>query len=205
MSNLSSAKPLVVSFYTENTPYQIEAFRLLSSCNEFEVEAEIDGVPSLGSWARNCAIKPFFMRDKLKLHKRPIFWVDVDAAFCCTPNFSTFLSFDLVIRQIERFKHDARFRFFTGSLFMNYTPAALEFVDAWCNYCEKALQSSSNCEYLDQISLVHVMDGKHALRIDPLPIAYAKIFDIDAELIDPSAVVIEHHQASRRYRGYYSQ
>lgn len=65
--------PLVISFYTENTPYQLEVLALISSCNELGIEAEIEGVPSEGSWERNCALKPFFIRKKLLEKKRPVF------------------------------------------------------------------------------------------------------------------------------------
>lgn len=60
-----SEVPLVISFYTENSPYQLEALNLISSCQELGIEAEIVGVPSQGTWERNCALKPFFIREKL--------------------------------------------------------------------------------------------------------------------------------------------
>ena len=117
--------PLVVSFYTENTPYQLEVLNLLESCQRFGIEAEIEGVASKGSWALNCAMKPFFIRDKLLKNQRPIFWVDADAVFLKKPNFYTLSDCDLSFREMKRFSHDHRFRFFSGSLFVRTTQQAL--------------------------------------------------------------------------------
>lgn len=195
-----SSDPLVISFYTEGTPYQLEAMSLIASCNAWEIEAEIEGVSSQGSWERNCAIKPFFIQKKLMEKKRPIFWVDADAVFKKRPDFSSFIHSDLAFREMKRFSHDRRFKYCSGSLFINYTPRGVDFVQRWCEYCQQKIDCNADLQFLDQISLVDLIEQGHPLKISSLPIAYAKIFDIDAQEIDPEDVVIEHNQASRRFR-----
>jgi hypothetical protein len=195
-----SLKPLVVSFYTENTPYQLEALSLIASCKELGIEAEIEGVPSEGSWDRNCAIKPFFIRKKLLEKKRPIFWVDADAVFKKCPDFSLMTHSDLAFREMKRFSQDRRFKYATGSLFLNYTQAGMKFADDWCEHCQKKIDSQENLELLDQVSLVDLIERGEPMKLFSLPISYAKVFDIDALEIDESEIVIEHFQASRRYR-----
>ena len=199
MSRISEV-PLVVSFYTENTPYQLEALSLIASCNALGIEAEIEGVPSEGSWDRNCAIKPFFIRKKLLERKRPIFWVDADAVFKKVPDFSSMTHSDLSFRQMKRFSYDKRLKYFTGSLFLNYTPSGLEFADKWCEYCQQKIDGREDLQFLDQISLVDLIERGEQVKLFSLPIAYAKIFDLDAQEIDPTEIVIEHYQASRRFR-----
>src|SRR5476651_1555473 len=77
--------PLVISFYTKNTPYQLDAHHLIASCEKFGVEHAVEGIDSLGSWELNCAYKPFFIAEKLRQFQRPVLWVDVDAVFVRKP------------------------------------------------------------------------------------------------------------------------
>src|SRR5579863_511712 len=98
--------PLVISFYTENTPYQLEALSLIQSLSTLQIEAEVVGVASRKTWAHNCAIKPFFIQEKLRQHQRPVFWVDVDAIFLRKPDFTEMLSWDIGVRTIERMHFD---------------------------------------------------------------------------------------------------
>ncbi len=195
-----SQTPLVVSFYTENSPYQLEARSLIASCCDHGIEAEIEAVPAVGSWDRNCAVKPFFMQKKLLEKKRPIFWVDVDAVFKKKPDFSQMLHADLAFREMKRFSKDRRFKYCSGSLFLNYTPRGIDFINKWCSYCQEEIDKKGNLELLDQISLINLIERGEEVKVFSLPIAYAKIFDIDALEINPEDIVIEHDQASRRYR-----
>jgi hypothetical protein len=196
----TSKDPLVISFYTEHTPYQLEAMALIASCNERGIEAEIEGVPSEGSWERNCALKPFFIKKKLLEKKRPVFWVDADAVFKKSPNFSAFMGSDLAFRQMKRFSHDKRFKYFSGSLFLNYTKGGIRFAERWCDYCQEKIDQKADLQFLDQISLVDLIEQGEPVKVCSLPIAYSKIFDLDAEEITPQEIVIEHYQASRRFR-----
>lgn len=192
--------PLVISYYTENTPYQLEALTLIESCNAMKIESEIEGVPSLGSWERNCALKPFFIRKKLLEKKRPIFWVDADAAFKKQPDFSFLAEHDLSFREMKRFSLDKRLKYCCGSLYINYTPRALDFIDKWCALCQQKIDRNEDLQFLDQITLVDLIAEGHKVKIYPLPISYVKIFDLDALEMHPDEVVIEHYQASRRFR-----
>ena len=192
--------PLVISFYTENSPYQVEALSLIHSCHAHGIEAEIEGIPSEGSWERNCAIKPFFIRRKLLEKKRPVFWVDADAVFKKKPDFSAMLGADLAFREMKRFSFDKRLKYCAGSFFLNHTPAGLEFIDKWCDYCQKKIDGKEDLVFLDQTSLVDLIERGAPVKIFSLPIAYAKVFDLDAQEINPEEIVVEHYQASRRFR-----
>ena len=58
--------PLVISFYTKNTPYEAEVQNLIDSCRRFDLPHQIEGVESFGSWEMNCAFKPYFILKQLK-------------------------------------------------------------------------------------------------------------------------------------------
>lgn len=63
--------PLVISFYTKNTPYQLDAHHLIASCEKFGIEHAVEGIDSYGSWELNCAYKPFFIAEKLRQFECP--------------------------------------------------------------------------------------------------------------------------------------
>ena len=191
---------LVVSFYTEETPYQFEAMSLIASCQMHGIELEIEAIPSQGSWERNCAKKPRFILDKLLEKKRPIFWVDADAVFHKSPDFNPFQSFDLSLYEVPQRAHDRYFRYRAGSIFINYTPQAVQFAHDWVAHCEKALKEEKNLSFLDQTSLFDLLTLKPHLRFETLPLSYCKIFDTDSHLISQSEVVVEHFQASLRLK-----
>jgi hypothetical protein len=198
MSYLS--RPIVISFYTVDTPYQLEVLNLIQSCQQFDVDHCIEGKESRGSWERNVAMKPGFIRDKLVELKRPVFWVDADAAFLKQPDFEQFLPFDLCVREMKAFQDDRRFKLNAAALFFNYNEKMLGFLDEWTELCEKKIaENIQNLLYLDQTSLLEMIERRRDLSLHFLPIAYCKVFDF-SDLIDPQEVVIEQYQASRRFR-----
>lgn len=194
-----SDSPLVISFYTENTPYQLEVLALIHSCDALGIELEVEGVPCLGSWQRNCARKPQFIRDKLIEKKRPVFWVDADAVFRKTPDFSYFSQNDFSLREIAGSEKDKRLRYRAGSVFINYTPGGIIFADAWAAFCQCQIDSGLDLTFIDQIAIYDLMQKGIEAHFLDLPASYCKIFDLDADQMDPADVVIEHFQASRRF------
>ena len=155
-------EPLVVSFYTENTPYQLEVLSLIHSCGELGIELEVEAVPCLGSWQRNCARKPQFIRDKLLEKKRPVFWVDADAVFRKTPDFSCFSHSDFSLADTR--KKDIRFRYRAGSIFINYTPGGILFVEAWVAFCQKRIDSGLDLTFIDQVAIHELIDKEIRLN-----------------------------------------
>lgn len=190
--------PLVISFYTANTPYQLEVLNLLQSCQRFEIEHHIEAVTSRGSWGLNVALKPLFIRDKLVELKRPLFWVDADAAFVQKPDFTPFFAYDLAVRQMP--VPDRKLKYNSASLFVHYNPKTIAFMNAWAAICEKKVaEDSDQILYIDQISLADLLDGHHGLEVHPMPIGYCKVYDLQSDQIPPSQIVIEQYQASRRF------
>ncbi len=198
MSRIDS--PLVISFYTENTPYQLEIFSLVRSCQELGIEFEVTALPCLGSWERNCSLKPRFIRNKLLEKKRPVFWVDADGVFKKTPDFSSFLHSDFCLREVKDSSHPRWFQYRAGSVFVNYTPGGMNFAKAWDEYCQNRIDAGSDLLFLDQVAIFDLMQKGLEVNYAPLPPAYCKVFDESIEVVDPSEVVIEHFQASRRFK-----
>lgn len=194
--------PLVISFYTKETGYQLEVQNLIESCRLFEIESHIEGIPSFGSWELNCSYKPFFIHQKLKEFKRPLFWVDADGVFVQKPRFLPQFNADLSVRSHEEYPPNHPSRVITSGIFINYTEPAVRIIRSWAEECRRQItHPDRNEEFWDQIALRDVLLREdHGAVVAPLPLSYAKIVDHpldEKEILDP---VIEQYQASRRFK-----
>jgi hypothetical protein len=196
--------PVVISFYTLRTPYQQEVLHLMDSVERWGIEARIEGRESLGSWEHNCAYKPRFILQKLKELKRAILWVDADAIFHASPKWSEFIHCDLSLRINPSLGPTHGSKILSGTLFVNYSAQGLALIEQWIEACEKGLRTASalrelfgpGCYFWDQAALNEILWKNKKLRVHNLPLAYCKIFDLDKT----AEVIIEHHQASRRFK-----
>lgn len=176
-----------IAFYTEDTPYEHEAFELMQNAKKFNIEVKIVPYPSTGEWVKNCAIKPSFILDEMEEDlKIPWFlYVDVDARFRKYP------------KRFDNFKGDIGVHFMrdkellSGTIFLKNTPQVRELIKCWVLYQE------ANPRELDQRTLQHVLTTNHGLKVINLPPTYTQIFDTMKRCGRP---VIEHMQASRRYK-----
>ncbi len=191
--------PLVVSFYTLNTPYEKEVQYLIDSCKRFSIEHQIEGISSSGSWEMNCAFKPLFLLKKLEELKRPLLWVDADAVFMRAPFFLDVFSLDLGVRLYDC-PNDHPSRVVSGTLFVNSTRRSMEIIRLWAADCLLMLKEKERKEVWDQDVLRKILfQEKYKGVWGQLPNFYSVIIGHpeDENYDDP---VIAHHQASRRYK-----
>jgi hypothetical protein len=196
--------PVVISFYTLQTPYQQEVLHLIRSCEKWEIEARIEGMPSFGSWEKNCAYKPQFISQKLKQLNRPILWVDADAIFHNLPKWEDFVGCDLSLRINSSLAETHGSRVLSGTLFVNNTPEAKILIEEWNEECQKGLHIASRLReafgegsyFWDQIALKEALFKNKEVKVKGMPLSYCKIFDLD----QTTEIIIEHLQASRRFK-----
>jgi hypothetical protein len=194
-------KPIVISFYTLGTPYEQEVKKLIHSCSEQEIEADIVGIDSKGSWEKNCAQKPFFILEKVNQWNRPVLWVDADAVFKQQTDFSEMSTCDVSVRMNEFLPKMHESRIVSNTLFIKNNSSGLELLEEWCLEVNKALNDKNRTmEFWDQVALRDVLHRNTDVHFLPMPLKYAKIFDFDDLFISDKEVVIEHYQASRRYK-----
>lgn len=188
--------PVVVSFYTKNTLYQLEVQNLIESCEKFNIEFSIEGVDSFGSWELNCAYKPFFILQKIKQLKKPILWIDADGIFVAEPSIIPEFDCDFATRVHADCDKNHPSKVISSTIFINHTEAAIQLLQQWAEECKKQLIDPSRSEeFWDQIALRDVLEKTEA-NVKALPLSYAKIFDHPCDEIP----VIEHYQASRRFK-----
>ena len=187
--------PLVVSFYTKDTPYQLDAHHLKASCEKFHLEHQIEGIDSHGSWELNCAFKPFFIAEKLRQFKRPVLWVDADAVFVQKPKLLKVFSKDFAVYSQEDLPlgHPSKVR--SGTIYVNHTPQGMEILKNWAHECHRLLVDPHRTEeFWDQIALRNVYCASK--NLGRLPLSYIKILGHPVDVKCPKPVII-HCQASR--------
>lgn len=189
--------PLVVSYYTKNTPYEKEAENLRNSCKKFGIDHQIEGIPDQGDWVKNCAFKPQFLKQKMQEFQRPLLWVDADAVFLQPLCFEEFMFFPAAITWYEGVE-DPAFAVHAGTLYINSSKEGLATLDLWCQCCESIVKNTKTTPpFLDQIGLFLLLK-KSPSSISPIPERYCKVFDRHTDGLHPDDVVIEQRQASRR-------
>ena len=197
-----SSFPLVVSYYTKDTMYQLEAHNLIASCEKWNIPHHVEAIDSFGSWELNCAYKPFFLISKLQEFKRPIFWIDIDAIFVKSPLSLPEFEGDLAVRINASLPDNHPSKVMSGSIFANTTPGAFSLLKMWAAKCYQQLSDPERTEeFWDQTGLRDVILAQGpATRVIPLSPAYAAIAEHPEDqknVLDP---VILHYQASRRYK-----
>jgi hypothetical protein len=193
--------PVVISFYTLDSPYEIEVQNLISSCQKFNIEHQIEGVPSAGSWELNCAFKPLFMLKKMEELQRPVLWVDADAVFLQPLSYAESFDADLSVR-LNDCPDDHPSRIYSGTVYVNYTSHGMRLVKLWAQEGISLLQNKERKEeFWEQEALRNILFSKnHHAFFKPLPLRYACISGHPQDQKECQDPAILHFQASRRFK-----
>jgi len=194
--------PLVISFYTKNTPYQLEIQNLIASCELYQIQHSIEGVDSFGSWEINCAFKPFYILGKLKEFQRPILWIDADGVFMKKPAVIAAFNSDLATRINGDCPDQHPSKIISSTIYVDFSAKGMNLMRLWAQESQRILnQENRNEEFWDQIALRNVLlANPDGAKIEALPLSYAKIFDHPKDLQSQEMAVIQHYQASRRFK-----
>lgn len=194
--------PLIVSYYTKDTLYQLEVQNLIASCEKWGLEYHIEPIASFGSWEKNCCYKPFFIMEKMQQFKRPLFWVDADAVFEREPKWQDVFSKDLAIRLNKELDAAHPSKVISGSVYINATAKAASVLKLWGQECIQSFSDPERKEEVwDQIALRDVVQ-REGLEADIgfLSLEYSAIVGNSSDEKEVGEVVIAHYQASRRFK-----
>lgn len=203
----TDAFPLIVSYYTRDTLYQFDVKGLIESCEKWGLAYHIEPIESFGSWELNCSYKPFFLLSKLYEFKRPLFWVDVDGVFLKRPKILPEFTVDLAVRINSSVALDHPSRVISNSVFVNNTQEAELLLKLWARLCYQALSDPDRREeYWDQVGLRDALSStEHRAQVKNLPHAYAAIHGHPVDQLEIPSPVVQHYQASRRYKKLINQ
>jgi len=178
---------LAISFATQGA-YESEIERLASSCARWNVPLVRETISTLGSWKRNCAYKPRFIRKMLDAYPgQSLLWLDADAEVQGDVSAIASLQCDIAARTCL-WPHPSHPHLLSGTILIQPTPAARITIAKWCE-----LQTG---EVTDQRVLEKAVAETKPIIVDLDP-RYVAIID-ETPAIDRPLIV--HHQASRRLR-----
>lgn len=186
-----SKLPIIISYYTKNTPYEKEAKKLIESCEKLGLQYVIEGVANQGSWEANCAYKSQYVLDKWENLNKPVLWVDADALIIRKPTLLCGIDADFGIHKIDRWE------FASGTIFFNTSKNAGLLIKEWVNQCRQ------NPQEWDQTHLDNaweVITNQIPLKTFWLPESYTHIFDRHVTSGEDPEPVIRHYQASRQLK-----
>ena len=186
-------KPLlVVSFATIGTPYEAEAEHLRESLVEHGQRFTISQVADLGSWEANTGFKATFLRQMLQLHGRRwnLLWIDCDAVIRGPLDFLGLIDADVDVAAHIRKGRELM----SGTVFLRHTMATMAVMDRWIELVRRRPRR------MEQANLWDAIKATPEIRFAELPAAYCFVFDTFRESCPGVEPVIEHFQASRKYR-----
>lgn len=198
----------IISYFTDL--YAWDAEQLLKSLAKCGIaDYKVERRPQLGSWERNTQYKAPFILEKL-LEGDPVVWTDADSRIRQYPSLFDELECDVAFfyltkEQVPEFKlpsnsiltqesvdRDGYLQ--SGTMYFNYTPRAIELIRKWIS-----LNDKDHIQW-DQWTLQSASEQIPGLAIQKLPPEYVWIDGISSAIFGPKKPVIEHLQASRKYK-----
>ena len=190
---------MVVGYYTVNTPYEEEAQNLLQSLNKLGINHDISGVKTLGSWQANTRFKAGFMLDMLTKHPSyRLLYVDVDAVVHKSPDLFKNYNCDIAVRW-----QDFRWRkneCLSGTIYMENNERTKRICELWRDINVKEGNQSNRMEQWNLDTVINQMKEDPDFSYKNLPPEYTMIFDSMRGMYPNINPVIEHFQASRRFK-----
>lgn len=188
---------MFVAYYTQGTAYQDEAKKLIQSLKNLNLNYDVVGVPSLGSWQSNTRFKAKFMQQMLLKHKdMNLVYVDVDAIVHSIPlHFKNYVG-DIGIRY-QDFKWKKN-ECLSGTIFMANNEKVMKICKEWEQLNIKEQHNYKNLEQWNLGTVIEKYKGPLELEVINLPPEYTFIFDSMKKMYPSITPVIEHFQASRK-------
>ena len=184
---------MFISYYTKNTDYVNHVERLVNSLNALELPFYVRGIEDRGSWKKNVAYKPEFIKEMLDLHKKPLVFLDADAEVLKPPILFDELTneYDLGVHYRDN-PNVSKPELLSGTIWVNYTPEARILLEIWKDRTRAELEHYTQPQQILDASIREFPP----VKVYELPKEYTRIFDAQ----EMGEAVIQHNQASRANR-----
>lgn len=190
---------LICAYYTTNG-YE----RIVKGLNDslrsqgLSKQSIIKPVDPFPSWNDAVVYKPEFILSIMKEHPETdgILYVDADAKFVRSPDFSVFDGVEVAFMRFKRSVHVPE-EFLTGTMYFANTPAVQEFVEKWAYFTPR--YKRTDCP--EQSSLKDAVECFPDLAYLNLPPEWVWIWDTFNEIFGMDhAPIVKHYQASRKMK-----
>lgn len=190
-------RPIVIGYYTVNTPYEQEAETLKVSLDALQYEHDIRGVPNLGSWQKNTQYKANFVRGMLEEYApRPCLYLDVDAVMVSPPVILDTLDCDIAAVHFGKTTE-----LLSGTVYWGNTAMCRLVVDRWLALNERYPKTlPDHREAWDQRTLDMAIRETPACRFVELPQEYTWITELTQRQIPGLTPVIMHTRGALRWK-----
>jgi len=175
----------IVSYYTDN--YEPEAKKLIASLQKFNLDHNVVRVDNFGSWGANTHFKPKFILEQLQGNDSVV-WTDADSIIKQNPVLFDTLDCDIAF---HRFKGE---ELLSGTVYFKNNERVIKLLNTWIEV------NSDNSKVWDQKNLDTAVSLNPELVVYNLPPEYCFIFDLSRLEYNNVTPVIEHFQASRKYK-----
>ena len=200
---------IVVSFYTENTPYEeiINKYLIASLKNFPDIKSRIFKVPTKHNWTRNVGMKPEIIEEALNLYPyHNIVFIDADATIEIYPLLFNHIpnTYDIAVHYLDWATwygrpEETRQELLSGTLFFSNTDKVKSLVRHWKQDCDT--HNLPDARALEDI----IQQNKGEVNVCPLPLSYCYIDSLpngDLPLVKIDYPVIKHYQASRTVKRF---
>jgi hypothetical protein len=190
--------PLVIAYYTVDTPYEHEAEVLKLSLESIGYSYRVYGVPNLGSWQKNTQYKAEFIKEMLlRFSNQPLIYLDVDAVMVQAPKILDNLKADIAA---VHFANSGEL--LSGTLFFGNTTNCKKVVDEWILLNKKYPETLPNgTEAWDQRTLKMAIKNIPGINFVELPQEYTWIVELTQRRCPEStSPVIMHTRGAKRFK-----
>jgi hypothetical protein len=186
-----------VTFYTSGTGYEEEVKKLRASAKDLNVPLDEYAFPPLDDWRKNLNYKSHCILQAMRANpKSDIVFIDADAIIRSWPRLFDDLSGPPRLHDIAahffQWRESSKVELLSGTLWIANTVKMRDLIETWDK------MGREHPEIRHQVCLQMILDLRKDILVFHLPIEYTCIFDAPSR--KGKAAVIEHFQASRKYR-----
>jgi len=192
-------RPLVIAYYTVDTPYEAEAEVLKLSLESVGYSYQICAIPNLGSWQKNTQYKAIFIQCMLEKNDgRPLLYLDVDAVMVQHAALLDDLKADIAAVHFAYIDSNL----LSGTLYLGNTIQCKRAVQKWIHINKQYPETLPNGrEAWDQRTLQMAIDRIKGFNFVELPQNYTWIVELTQKRCpDITNPIIMHTRGAKRFK-----
>ena len=190
-------KPLVVGYYTKDTPYEHEAETLKLSLETNGYEYDLLPVDNLGSWQKNTQYKAHVIKKMLEdFPGEPLLYLDVDAIMIHPP-----VILDDIDCDIAAVHYGRTTELLSGTIYFSGSDVCRRVVNLWIMINEQYPKKLPNrLPAWDQRTLAMAIKDIKECRFQELPQEYTYIVELTQKFAPELSPVILHTRGAKRFK-----
>lgn len=127
---------MIVSFATDDDHYRPHAERLREQCDALGLEHDIRVIPPWSDDSQeHCCFKPAYILDRLRDHRRPMLWLDVDSVIHAPISVTGDFDIGFCDNPLRRTRRHIVNWVTGGAVAFRWTSGALDFLHRWVMSC----------------------------------------------------------------------